>query len=266
MIGAILGDIIGSPHEFLGVKTKTFKLLDPEDNFITDDTLMTLAIAKAVLEAKKDFKLLSQKAKQYMLEIGNQFPAGYGTKFREWLKSDDPQPYNSYGNGAAMRVSPCGMYYDHEDDVTSCSYAVTSVTHNHPEGLKAAEATALAIFYLKQGMDKKTLKIKMSKYYLLHDTLDEIRSDYQFTEDASETVPQAIQSFLEGKDYIDTIRNAVSLGGDADTLACIAGALAGVYYGIPKKLYMLLDSYVYDDTLLRIINQFEKVVPTKIIE
>jgi len=265
MFGAILGDIIGSKHEFSGIKTKEFKLLDMDKNFTTDDTYMTLAIAKAILESKKDFELLKKNAVYYMRHIGNKYHAGYGTLFRQWLIEEDPKPYNSFGNGSAMRVSACGMYYDNEKDVISCSDAVTSVTHNHPEGMKAAQVVALAIFYLKKGMSKEELKVKLNCYYPLTKTLDEIRKDYFFTEDAKETVPEAIQAFLEGKDFVDSIRNAISLGGDADTLACITGSLAGVYFGIPKFLYVQLESFIYEEELIKILNDFEKIVPVKMV-
>ena len=264
MFGAIIGDIIGSKHEFLGTKTKDFNLLNTEKNFITDDTYMTLAVAKAILESENDFKLLRKKTVYHMQMIGNKFPSAYGKLFRKWLKDKNPKPYGSFGNGAAMRVSPCGMYYTNKDDVIACSIAVTSVTHNHFESLKAAEAVALAVFYLKNGMDKINLTKKMRKYYPLKQTLNEIRKTYIFTEEARNTVPQALQSFLEGKDYIDVVRNAISLGGDADTLACISGALAGVYFGIPLSLFVQLDSYIYEEELLSILQEFEKKIPVKI--
>ncbi|MCD4827467.1 MAG: ADP-ribosylglycohydrolase family protein [Acholeplasmataceae bacterium] len=263
MIGAILGDIIGSRYEFDRIKTKDFTLLTKENNFITDDTIMTIAIGKAILEAKTDFDLLSIKAKESMLKLGNQFPSGYGYMFKDWLKSEDPQPYNSYGNGSAMRVSPCGMAYDNIDDVIKCAHAVTKVTHNHPEGMKAAEATAVATFMAKKKMSKYDIRIAMSKYYNMFTNLDEIRPRYHFTEEAKYTVPQAIICFLESTDFEDAIRNAVSLGGDADTLGAIAGGIAGAYYGVPKDLYIVVDSYVYQDTLVEIMHRFDKKYITK---
>jgi type I restriction enzyme M protein len=263
MIGAILGDIIGSRHEFIHTKTKDFKLMSVEDNFITDDTYMTIAITKAILQAKDDFDHLSLYAKEAMLHIGNKYPSGYGTMFRRWLKSDDPQPYGSYGNGSAMRVSACGFYYQKEEDVIRCSDEVTKVTHNHPEGMKAARVTALSIFYLRNGMSKYEFKKIMSKEYNLFDNLDKIRQYYTFTEDAKYTMKPAILAFLESTDFIDAIRNAVSVGGDSDTIAAITGSLAQAYYGIPKEVYIQLEPYVYHEELIDIINQFEKKVPTK---
>ena len=261
MIGAILGDIIGSRHEFLNTKTKDFKLMTIEDNFITDDTYMTIAIADAILKAKDDLDQLSQYAKTSMLYIGNKYPSGYGTLFRKWLKSEDPQPYGSYGNGSAMRVSACGFYYQNEHDVIKCAEEVTKVTHNHPEGMKAARVTALSIFYLKNGMSKKDLKKIMSKEYNLFDKIENIRNYYKFTEDAKYTMKPALLAFLESTDFIDAIRNAVSLGGDADTIGAITGSLAQAYYGIPKDLYIQAEPYIYHDELIKIVNKFEKVVP-----
>lgn len=264
MIGAILGDIIGSHHEFSKIKTKDFKLLSIKKNFITDDTLMTLAIAKAVLEAGTDFELLEVLAKKYLLEIGRKYPSGYGRLFKEWLKSDDPQPYNSFGNGAAMRVSACGIAYNSLEDVKKAAHAVTVVTHNHPEGLKAAEATAVAIYLLRKGASKYDLRKAIQPYYNLYRNLEEIRPYYHFTEDARYTVPQAVLSFLESSDFEDAIRNAVSLGGDADTLAAITGSLAEAYYGIPDDLATQIDPYVYEDDLVEIIDEFKAKYPIRI--
>jgi len=261
MIGAIIGDVIGSRHEFSHIKTKDFELLDLNHNFYTDDTLMTLAIGKAVLEAESDFEMLEIKAKEQMLDIGRRYPSGYGTLFNQWLKSDNPKPYNSFGNGAAMSVSPCGFAYETLEEVKKAAFAVTKVTHNHPEGLKAGEAIAVAIFHLRQGVSKYELRKLMQPYYNLYRNLDEIRPRYHFTEDARYTVPQAILSFLESTDFEDAIRNAVSLGGDADTLAAITGSLAEAYYGIPGQLYKQVEPYIYEDEHLKIIDDFYKKYP-----
>lgn len=264
MIGAILGDIIGSFYEFRKMKEKDFELLNPEKNFFTDDTLMTIAISNAVLKAGKDFDQLETLAKESMLYIGRKYPSGYGSMFRDWLKSDDPQPYNSFGNGAAMRVSACGICYDTLDDVKACAHTVTKVTHNHPEGMKAAEATAVAIYLLKNGASKYELRKAIQPYYNLYRNLEEIRPRYYFTEDARYTVPQAIMAFLESTDYEDAIRNAVSLGGDADTLAAITGSLAEAYYGIPMSLYAQVEPYIYEDELIEYIEAFKKLYPVNV--
>ncbi len=263
MIGAILGDIIGSIYEFNPIKTKDFDLIDPMRNHVTDDTLMTMAIGKAVMEAKNDFELLSRKAQAYMLDIGQRYPSGYGGMFKEWLKSDDPKPYGSYGNGAAMRVSACGIAYDTIEDVYLCADAVTAVTHNHPEGMKAARATAEAVFMAKKGHSKIEIRKAMSTYYNMYTNLDEIRPRYRFTEDAKYTVPQAIISFLESTDFEDAIRNAVSLGGDADTLAAIAGSIAAEYYGVPKSLMDMVDEHLVKEELIGLLRGFQELYPQK---
>ena len=168
------------------------------------------------------------------------------------------KPYRSYGNGSAMRVSPCGIAYDTLEDVKKCAYAVTKVTHNHPEGLKAAEATAVAVFMAKRKASKQEIRGEISKYYNLNTTLDEIRPKYEFSEKAKDTIGPAILSFLESDSFEDAIRNAVSLGGDSDTLAAIAGGVAGSYYGVSKDLYEKVDAYLYDDMLIKYYKEFIK--------
>ena len=264
MIGAILGDIIGSCHEFTKTKTKDFELLNPKKNFITDDTLMTIAVSKAVLEASNDFEKLEVCAKKQLLDIGRRYPNGYGRLFNQWLKSDDPKPYESYGNGAAMRISACGFAYDTLEDVKQASFRVTKVTHDHFEGLKAAEAIAVAIYHLRKGATKYQLRDYMRKYYSIYFTLDEIRDRYSFKEEARYTVPPAIVAFLESTNFEDAIRNAISLGGDADTLAAITGSLAEAYYGVPKELIEKVESYVIEKELIQIIHQFTAKYSTKI--
>lgn len=258
MIGAILGDIVGSVFEFNRIKSKEFEFMT-DNNYFTDDSVMTIAIGKAILESKNDFKLLSVNAIKYMQELGKMFPnAGYGYSFMHWLKSDHPKPYRSYGNGSAMRVSPCGIAYDTLEDVKKCAYAVTKVTHNHPEGLKAAEATAVAVFMAKRKASKQDIRDEISKYYNLNTTLDEIRPKYEFSERAKDTIGPAILSFLESDSFEDAIRNAVSLGGDSDTLAAIVGGVAGSYYGVSKDLYEKVDAYLYDDLLIKYYKEFLK--------
>lgn len=233
MLGAIIGDIIGSIYEWNRIKTKDFPLFI-EDCFFTDDTVMTLAIGEAVARGgqKKDFI-------QCMKKLGRQYPdAGYGGYFNEWLFTDDERPYNSYGNGSAMRVSACGYACNTLDDVEELAARSASVTHNHPEGIKGAKAVAACIFLARMHQSKEAIKayIESAYRYDLSRELESIRPLYTFNETCMETVPEAIIAFLESDSFEDAIRNAVSLGGDSDTLAAITGSIAEAYYGIPKDL------------------------------
>jgi type I restriction enzyme M protein len=235
------------------VKVKNFLLLSKR-SFYTDDTIMTVAVANALLEGSKDLHLLRKNTIKWMKSLARIYPAaGYGSHFKYWVFADNPQPYNSFGNGAGMRVSACGIVAKSLEETTELSRAVTDISHNHPEGIKAAEAIATSVFLLRQGKDKSELKSYIEKhYYPLDFTLNEIRPTYSFNERAQDSTPQAIVAFLESTSFEDAIRNAVSLGGDADTLAAMAGALAAEHYGIPKhfiqpfynKLDSLLKGYV----------------------
>lgn len=264
MLGAILGDIVGSRWEFNSIKTKDFPFLS-EHNFITDDSMMTLAIAKSFLECESDYSNLSELVVKNMQYIGRKYPnGGYGGRFNVWLYEDNPQPYNSFGNGSAMRVSPCGIVGKSIEEVKDLSKKVTEVTHNHPEGIKGAEATAVAIFLARNGKSQLEIKDYINeKYYPMNFTIDGIRDEYRFNEICQDTVPQAIMSFVEAKDFEDCIRNAVSLGGDADTLAAIAGSIAEYHFGIPEDLRNKAYKYLPDD-LLRILNAFESKYGFKI--
>ena len=264
MIGAILGDIIGSHYEFTYHKSKEFELLHMSKNFITDDTLMTIAVGNAILKAGHDFEALEVAAHESLLDIGRRYPNGYGSMFKKWLKSDEPKPYNSYGNGAAMRVSACGICYDTLEDVKACSRAVTKITHNHPEGLIAAEVVAVAIFHLRHGMSKYELRKFIQPFYNMYTNLDEIRPKNKFTEDAKYTVPPAVIAFLESYSFEDAIRNAISLGGDADTIAAITGSLAEAYYGIPEDLYKQINDYIFHEELIEYVNVFLEKYPIKV--
>jgi type I restriction enzyme M protein len=263
--GAILGDIIGSQFEHKRIKSKEFKLISSLKCHITDDSILTIAVAKSILESKSDFDLLATKAKENIYNLGNMFPSDYGTLFKFWLNSDKPEPYNSYGNGAAMRVSPCGIAYENLDDVKKCSYAVSKCTHNHPEGLKSAELIAALTYMARNGFDKESIYNTFRDYYNFDLSVDQIRSNYSFSDLAKDTIPHAVVCFLESNDYIDAIRNAVSLGGDSDTLAAITGSIAAEYYGIPKKLITVIDAFIYDDYLLKVVNKFNKAYYPKII-
>lgn len=241
MYGAILGDIIGSPFEFdRGDKTKDFKLFSRRSHF-TDDSVMTLAVCEALLKVGQDVtvKEIEDAVISSMQSWGRRYPhAGYGGYFRRWLTARHPEPYNSYGNGSAMRVSAAGWLYDSLEKTRTVAKATANVTHNHPEGIKGAEATASAIFMARNGSSKEEIKkyIENEFHYDLHRTLNEIRPGYHMDETCQKTVPEAIIAFLEAKDFEDAIRNAVSLGGDTDTLGAITGSIAEAYYGIPEWL------------------------------
>ncbi|MDR2604394.1 MAG: ADP-ribosylglycohydrolase family protein [Desulfovibrio sp.] len=238
MLGAIIGDIVGSRFEFNNHRSKDFDFF-AEGCFVTDDSIMTLAVAKAIMEcadSRFDESLLSRNVVKTMQEIGRKYPnCGFGSMFNNWIFSDDPRPYNSFGNGAAMRVSPCGFIAETEDEAKFLSKIVTEVTHNHPEGLKGAEAVAVAVYMAKTGATKKEIRERIDNdYYPLDFMLDGIRATYRFNETCRETVPQAIVAFLEAETFEDAVRNAVSIGGDSDTLAAVAGSIAEAYYGIHR--------------------------------
>ena len=233
MLGAIAGDIIGSVFEHDPIKTTEFRLFKPGCRF-TDDTVLTVAIAKAIRTGEPYATCLSNFALRY--------PArGYGGMFRRWAKAWDPQPYNSYGNGSAMRVSPVGFLYDTETDVLREAKRSAECTHSHPHGIAGAQATALAILLARQGRDKATIRGELADRfgYDLEQELDDIRPTYTFDVTCQGSVPQAILCFLEADDYEQAVRNAVSLGGDADTQACIAGGIAEAFYGLPQSITSL---------------------------
>lgn len=268
MYGAILGDIIGSPYEFdMGNKSKNFPLFSHSSIF-TDDTVMTFAVAEAFMDAPDDEDIIRERLIKSMQKWGHCYPhAGYGLRFSDWLDSDDPQPYNSYGNGSAMRVSSVGWLFNDIDTVRRMARLSAEVTHNHPEGIKGAEATASAIFMARTGCSKEQIREYMDKEfeYSLVLTCDEIRPNYHHVESCQETVPEAITAFLEGESFEDVIRTAVSLGGDCDTLTCIAGSIAEAFYGVPEELKeecekRLPGAFVF---LLRI---FEDIISTNATE
>ncbi len=259
MIGAIIGDIVGSRFEWNNIKTKVFELLTHACE-ATDDSIMTLALAKAILEANGDYDSLGSLAVKNMREIGRPYPdCGYGGMFRQWMYSDTMGAYNSYGNGAAMRVSPCGFAAKTLDEAKLLSRKVTEVTHNHPEGLKGAEATAVCIFLARTGSNILEIRDYVNdNYYPMNFTLDGIRNSYKFNETCQDTVPQAIMAFLESTSFEDAVRNAVSIGGDSDTLATITGGIAEAYYGVPAAIRKHALTFL-DDRLLGILAEFEGV-------
>jgi len=277
MIGAIIGDIVGSRFEFNNHRSNDFELFT-EDCSVTDDSIMTLAVAKAIMEAKKiiepslrgqDFdskydSLLESMTIKYMQEIGRKYPnCGYGGMFGRWVFSDNPKPYNGYGNGAAMRISPVGFAAATESEARRLSKVVTATTHNHHEGIKGAEAVVAAIFMARCGFTKSEIRDKIVKnYYPLNFTIDEIRDTYEFNETCQETVPQAIEAFLESTSFEDAIRTAVSLGGDSDTLAAITGSIAEAYYGVPEAIRDKALEYL-DEELLKIYEEWCQFIGNK---
>ncbi len=230
MLGAIAGDIIGSIYEFNNHRSKDFPLFTPQNHF-TDDTVLTVAIAELVLHSD------SPSGRSYVEQFHRyyqQYPnAGYGGRFGAWARTASSEPYNSWGNGSAMRVSPIGFAYNTLEKVLLEAERCAAITHNHPEGIKGAQATAAAIFLARTGSSKSTIRTYITDTfgYDLQRTADQIRPVYQFNESCQETVPEAIIAFLESTDFVDAIRTAISLGGDSDTLACITGGIAEAFYG-----------------------------------
>ena len=263
MYGAILGDIIGSPYEFdMGKKTKVFKLFSHYSQF-TDDSVMTIAVAEALLDTigKSDDEIRAALVAS-MRKWGNEYPnAGYGQRFYAWLWSKDPQPYGSYGNGSAMRVSSAGWLYDTLEQTRHIAKLTAEVTHNHPEGIKGAEATASAIYLARTGASKADIKDYIIREfgYDLSRTCDEIRPDYHHVESCQKTVPEAITAFLEGNDFEDVIRTAVSLGGDCDTLTCIAGSIAEAFYGAPDELKAECRKRLPED-MIAMLDRFDRTL------
>lgn len=247
MIGAIAGDIIGSVYEGSGMKSKTFPLFSPQSRF-TDDSILTIALADTILTGKS----YAENLKRFYYRYPH---GGYGGSFHRWARSLDSKPYNSWGNGAAMRISPAGFAFNKFEEVLEKAAEFTAVTHNHPEGIKGGQAVAAAVFLARTGKTKDEIKdcIEHRFGYDLGRSIDEIRPAYTFDVSSQGTVPQAIRSFLDAEDFEDVVRNAVSLGGDADTLACIAGGIAHAFYGalpetITHAVYAILDPYLGDIT------------------
>ncbi|MDR2404966.1 MAG: ADP-ribosylglycohydrolase family protein [Deltaproteobacteria bacterium] len=261
MFGAVIGDIVGSRFEFNNIKTKDFELFSPQSAF-TDDSVLTIALAKAILATGGDHETLSDMAISSMRTFGRKYDTkSWGKMFAKWLYSANPEPYYSYGNGAAMRVSPAAMAARTLEEAMFLSRELTRVTHNHPEGIKGAEATTVAIYMAKSGDSMEDIgEVLGGKYYDLNFTLDEIRDSYRFDGTCQGTVPQALKAFLESTSFEDALRNAVSIGGDSDTIAAIACSVAGVYYGVPKELAEKASTYL-PKPLQKAIDDFEKAFP-----
>lgn len=261
MLGAIIGDIVGSRFEWNNHRDKDFEFLTYKC-FPTDDSIMSLAIAQAILVSKPNHSDLSKNAIECMQSVGRNYPdCGYGGSFYNWMFSGNPKPYNSYGNGAAMRVSPAGFAATSLEEAKELSRLVTEVTHNHPEGIKGAEATAVAIYLAKSGSSILEIRDYINdNYYPMNFTLDDIRDTYKFNETCQDTVPQALQAFFESTDFEDAIRNAISIGGDSDTLAAICGGVAEAYYGIPTDIRKYALTFL-DQKLMQLLILFENKYP-----
>ncbi|TXK76731.1 ADP-ribosylglycohydrolase family protein [Paenibacillus sp. N3.4] len=263
MLGAIVGDVIGSYYEWHNVKSEEFPLFHRFSRF-TDDTVLTLAVADAILnrvntnsmlDSRKNRKLYATKMKQY----ARRYPdAGYGGRFEEWMKGDSFRPYRSYGNGSAMRVSPIGLAFDSMEEVLEEAKRSAEVTHNHKKGIKGAQAVASAVFLARTGKTKDYIRtfITSNFGYNLDRTLASIRPNYMFDSSCEGSVPEAIIAFLESSDFMDALRKAISLGGDSDTIACIAGAIAHAYYkDIPIDIALAVKLKL-DISLWETLNQF----------
>jgi ADP-ribosylglycohydrolase len=250
MIGAIAGDVIGSVFEHYAIKSTQFELFSRHSRF-TDDTVLTVAIAKAIMR-KIDYATS-------LKTFGAKYPrAGYGASFFRWIFSSDTKPYNSWGNGSAMRVSPVGFAFASEDEVLKEAQKSAQVTHNHPEGIKGAQAVALAIFLARSGKSKNAIKSEITHRfgYHLDRKIDDIRPHYHFDVSCQGSVPESIIAFLEGENFEDTIRKGVSLGGDSDTIACIAGGIAQAFYGdIPQEIVSNVKKRL-PESFLHIIDEF----------
>lgn len=256
MLGAITGDIVGSIYEFDNIKTKDFPLFQKDCDF-TDDTVMTVCIASALVKWNRqgsidDFKEILIDT---MHDIGNKHPdCGYGGHFLLWIRRKNREPYNSWGNGSAMRVSPVGFFAKSLEEAKVLARASAEVSHNHPEGIKGAEATAVAIFLARQGNSKEEIRKHLERYYKIDFTIDEIRPTYDFDVSCQGSVPQALECFFESESFEDAIRNCISIGGDCDTTGAICGGIAEAYYGIPEDIQGTALSFLEDDLLEEVLN------------
>ncbi len=265
MLGAILGDMVGSIYEFDNIKTTQFELLGKRSTF-TDDSILTIAVADWLLEGNLNKEKLIATLKRYVKKFPNPM-GGYGSRFQQWAFSNENKPYNSWGNGSAMRVAAVGWAFDTLDETENVAKLTAEITHNHPEGIKGAQATAAAIYLARTLSTKQEIKEYIeSKYgYNLSRTCDEISPSYRFNESCAGTVPEAITAFLESSDFETAIRLAVSLGGDTDTLACITGGIAEAFYGMTNSIpettiseYNLI--YFEEQTINRLPENLKKVV------
>lgn len=257
MTGAIIGDVVGSRFEFDNYKSKDFEMFHTECDF-TDDSVMTIAIAKALTqhETITDYEAFRKELIKVMHDVGNRYPyCGFGGRFFDWILFRRTEPYNSFGNGSAMRVSPVGWFANSLEECEKLAKATAEVTHNHPEGIKGAVSVAGAIYLARTGHTMDEIKEYVSKFYAIDFTLGEIRDDYDFYEICQKSVPQAFEAFFESTSFEDAIRNAISIGGDSDTIAAITGSIAEAYYGVDEEMKETALSYL-DDYLLEIAENF----------
>ena len=260
MYGAIIGDIVGSRFEFdRGSKSREFELFTPTCEF-TDDTVMTVAVAEALLDSGKDADEQTIKANLItsLKKWGQKYPdSGYGARFIDWVLTDDPKPYGSYGNGSGMRVSAVGWLYDTIERTREVARWTSEITHNHPEGVKGAESTAAMIFMARNGASKEEIKkyVEDEFGYDLSRSLDEIRPTYHHVEDCMHTMPEAFTCFFEADSFENTIRNVMYIGGDADTLAAIAGSIAEAFWMIPADIIKKAKKYISDD-IAEVVDRF----------
>ena len=257
MLGAIIGDIVGSTREWNNIKREDFELV-PQDSRFTDDTVMTLAVAEWLMTDPTHGESSLVKCMQ---ELGRKYPnAGYGGMFRRWLRTESPQPYGSFGNGSGMRVSPVGLYAQSLEEALELARISASVSHNHPEGIKGAQAVAACVYLQKEGKPKAEIKkyIEQTFGYDLNRTINEIRTYYTFDVSCQGSVPEAIIAFLEGNSFEEVIRLAVSIGGDSDTIACMAGSIAACQYTVPDEIETRCKNILAKDKgLLELIELFE---------
>lgn len=249
MKGAIIGDIVGSIYEFHNIKTKDFPLFSEKCSF-TDDTVMTVAVAKGLLSATGLNADLTDSIASYMQDYGNRYPnRGYGGRFTGWLSSSHPRPYNSWGNGAPMRCSSAGWLASSPEKAFQLGMYTAAPTHNHPESMKAAGLTAMLICYARNGASIDELRQIAEKWYALP-VLDEIRDEYSFDVSCMGTMPVALSAFFESESFEDAIRNAIAIGGDSDTIAAITGSIAEAYYGVPEDLWQIASGFLEEELRL----------------
>lgn len=260
MLGALIGDIVGSPYEWKSYKSKNFPLFLRRSR-MTDDSVLTAAVASALLMGgwREDLKLFQENLVKEFQRLGRAYvDVSYGPRFERWLLSDDPAPYQSFGNGSAMRVSPVAWVAETMEECLTLAEATAAVTHDHPDGIAGAKAIAGAVFLARTGGTKEEIKAHGEQYYPINFTLDEIRRDYKMDSSCAGSVPQAIEAFLEAEDFEDALRNAVSIGGDSDTIASMAGAIAGAFFGIPKEIRAEAKRYI-DGEVGNIYDRFAQV-------